>query len=267
MQILDVRDPNQVVSVTQLDADLGVKDRRLLVLSGIALTDWKLDSDELHRGETQVRLGVYASNLEQWSVFVGLASIANDETGFVFAADTARVELDSHSGELLLFVNTALLGEWSYLGRISYQVVVTVVRLSPHIAGTITWPKWIFTPPSNDISAVAGHLTIIANRYERVTPEVANAFNGSFDKLTPAVPGQILRLDIAADNCTLHYRIDNPPMAVDLQVTVEADSQFQVPIPAYVAVTQVAGPRVFKLTGSAPSIDGINFAVGSLSVR
>jgi hypothetical protein len=264
MQILDVRDPNQVVSVSQIDADLGVANRRLLVLSGIALTDWKLDSDELHRGETQVRLGVYASNLEQWSAFVGLAHISNDETSFVFATDTARVELDPNTGELLLFVNTALLGEWSYLGRISYQVVVTVVRVAPHIAGTITWPKTLFTPPSRDVSTVAGSLTVLANRYERISPP--GLF--PYDKLTPVMPGQIVRLDISRTDFVAYYRIDNPPMAVDLQVTVNATGPaFQVPAPAAIAVGQVAGPHVFKLTGGAPFADGIDFAIGVLSIR
>lgn len=266
MQTLDVRDSNQVVSATQLDAELGVRDRRLLVLSGIALTDWKLDSDELHRGTTQVRLGVYASNLEQWSAFVGLASISNDETPFVFAVDAARVEIDSNTGELLLFVNTALLGEWSFLGRISYQVVATVVRLSPHISGTITWPKTMFTPQSSDVSMVAGHLMILANRYERVSPGTG-PFDRSYDKLTPVLPGQIVRVEIEADNCIAYYRIDNPPMAVDLKVTVSTDDSFRVIAPAKVAAAQIAGPLVLKLTGGVPSIEGVNFALGTIAVR
>jgi hypothetical protein len=263
MQTLDVRDPNQVVSVSQIDADLGVAGRRLLVLSGIALTDWKLDSDELHRGETLVRLGVYARNLEQWSTFVGLASIGNDETSFVFATDTARVELDPNSGELLLFINTALMGEWSYLGRVSYQVVATVVRVSPHIAGTITWPKSLFTPPSRDASTVAGELTVLANRYERVTPPDGFAY----DKLTPVMPGQIVRLDIGVVDCVAHYRIDNPPMALPLKVTVDAGRAFRSNAPGSVVVGQTAGPNVFTLTGGAPSVDGLDFAVGVLVIR
>src|SRR5882672_1098958 len=162
MANLDVRDANQVASVSVVDADLGVGGRRLLVLSGIAITDWKLDSDELHAGENQVRLAVYARNLEQWSAFVGLASIGNDETEFVFAADSARVGLDPYTGELILYFNTAILGEWSYLGRVSYQVVATVVRVTPHIPGRITWEKELFTPPSRDISTVAGELVVLA---------------------------------------------------------------------------------------------------------
>jgi hypothetical protein len=192
-----------------------------------------------------------------------LASISNDETSFVFATDTARVELDPSSGELLLFFDTALLGEWSYLGRVSYQVVVTVVRVSPHIAGTITWPKSLFTPSSRDVSTVAGQLTVLANRYEQIKPPGSYPY----DKLTPVTPGQITRLDIGENDCVAHYRIDNPPMAVPLKVTVDVGSAFQAPAPASIAVGQVSGPVVFTLTGSAPSVDGLNFGVGVLAIR
>lgn len=263
MQILDTRNPQQVASVSQVDADLGVGGRRLLVLSGIALTDWKLDSDELHRGETQVRLGVFARNLEQWSVHVGLASIGNDETEFVFATDTARVDLDPQTGELLLFFKTALLGEWSYLGRVSYQVVATVVRVTPHIAGTITWPKSLFTPASRDVATVAGELAVMANRHEQITPSIGFAY----EKLTPVTPGQIVRLDLNRTDCVAHYRIDNPPMAMPLKVTVEPGPAFRVHAPGTVVVGRVAGPDVFTLTASASSVDGLNFVIGALVIR
>lgn len=262
MQTLDVRDPNQVVSVSQIDADLGVGARHLLVLSGIAMTSWEVDTDEVQRGETHVRLGVYASNLEQWSAFVGLASISNDETGFVFATDSASVQIDP-SGELILIFKPAVMGEPSGLHRVSYQVVATVVHVSPHIAGTITWPKSLFTPPSRDVSTVAGQLSVMANRYERVTPSGGFAY----DKLTPATPGQIVKLDIGPNDCVAYYRIENPVMAVALKVTVDIGPKFSVQPPNYLVVGRAAGPDVFTLTGSAPSVDGLNFVVSVLGVR
>jgi hypothetical protein len=259
-QILDVRDPKQVESVSFIDADLGAANRRLLVMSGIALIDFRYDSDELWRGQTQVRLGVFASNLEQWSAFVGLAVIGNDESPFVFAADTATVSLDKMTGELLLDINTALMGEWSYLGRISYQVVVTIVRVSPHIAGTITWAKSIFTPQALDSSLVAGALVVMANRHERITPPSGFAF----DKLTPMTPGHIFKLESHGENFVAFYRVDNPQMAIPLKVTVEASGPFQQA--GTVLVGQVAGPMVFTLTGSAPSIEVIDFIATVLRI-
>ena len=263
MQTLDVRYPDQVGSVGQIDADLGVGGRRLLVLSGIAMTEWDLDSDEVHRNTTVVRLGVYARDLEQWSAFVALASIANDETGFVFATDTAEVGLDAESGEMLLTIHTALQGEESSLHRISYQVVATIVRISPHIAGKIRWPSALFLPSSEDVGLAAPEFSIMANRYERV------AGGGPFpvDKLTPLTPGQVVRMDIQGEWCEALYRIDNPAMATDLQVTVAAGSAFRAGAGGAIGVGQVNGPRIFKLTGSAPSRDDIDFVVSHLVVR
>lgn len=258
MQVLDARDPTQIKSVSHIDADLGVGNRRLLVLSGIALTDWKLDSDELSRGEILIRLGHHASSLEQWSTHVGLASISNDESSFVFAVDTARIELDTVTNELLLFVNLALLGEWSFLGRISYQVVLTVVRFNPQVAGTITWAKSIFSPPNGNISTLAGHISIVANKYERIIPEGEGFIQ---DRLTPMTPGQLVRLDIVGDDYVAHYRIDNPPMGIDLRVTVAVDEVFGAAPDKDMVLGQVGGPWVFKLTGSEPAVDGINFAL------
>lgn len=47
------------------------------------IIDLKYDSDVVLRNEYQVRLGVFANNLEQWSAFVALASIANDESSLM----------------------------------------------------------------------------------------------------------------------------------------------------------------------------------------
>ncbi len=263
MQTLDVRDPNQVTSVSQIDADLGVANRRLLVLSGIALCNLDSSDDDLHRDETVVRLGVYARNLEQWSAFVGLASIANDETGFVFATDTTQVSLDPQSGELLLTTFLALQGDDSSLHRFSYQVVVTIVRVSPHIAGKIRWPSSLFRPASEDVALVAPQLTVMANRYERVTPP--GGF--PFDRLTPLIPGQIVKVDIQGDWCEAHYRIDNPAMVTDLQVTVTPGAIFGGASGGNIVAGQVNGPRIFKLTVGAPSQDDIDFAISQIVVR
>ncbi|MFJ7354447.1 hypothetical protein ACIQWS_09825 [Phyllobacterium sp. NPDC097923] len=260
MQVLDARDPTQVESSSFISADLGVAGRNLLVLSGIALIDWRYDSDVLWRGETQVRLGVFASNLEQWSSFVGLASIGNDDSSFVFAADTATVSLDNVTGELLLHINTALMGEWSYLGRISYQVVATVVRVNPHIGGVISWPKTLFKPKSLDSSLVAGSLIIMANRLEHITPSGGFAF----DKLTPLTPGQIFKLEDRGDSIDAYYRIDNPQMAVLLSVTVAVGELFWQNAGGTVVAGQTTQPREFTLTASAPSMDNIDFAVSVL---
>jgi hypothetical protein len=119
------RDPSQVASATILDADLGVGNRHLLVMSGVAIYMWRIHTDEIARGEVRVKPGVYARDLERASPFVGLASIANDESEFVFATDYPRVDLNPDTGELSLYVQTALQGEWSGFNRFAYQVVAS----------------------------------------------------------------------------------------------------------------------------------------------
>lgn len=260
MQVLDVRadNPKQVESATQLSADLGVANRHLVVLSGIALIDWMYDSDATFRGETLVRLGVHVSSLEQASAFVGLASISNDESSFVFSADTATVRLDPDSGELLLHINTALMGEWSFLGRISYQIVATVVRIAPHIGGKITWHKSLFTPRSLDPSLLTGMLTIVARRTEIVNIP-GSAF--PFEKYTPLTPGQVFRLEKHGDDFVAHYRVDNPVMAVTLDVDVKHGQGWNYAAGATLSVQHIAGSMPFTLTGSFPFVDGVDFRV------
>ena len=259
MQTLDVRDPSQVGSVSKIEADLG-GGLHLLVLSGIALTNWEVDTDEVQRGETHVRLGVYASKMKEWSAFVGLGSIANDETGFVFAVDTARVELDKGTGELVLVFKPALMGEPSAMWRVSYQVVATLTTVTPHIAGTITWPRSLFLPQNSDPKAVADQLEIMANLHERVT----TSGGVGHEKLVPDTPGHIVKLDIGPNSCVAHYRIENPRMAVPLKVTVVPREKFVAQPGTSVAVGRVAGPDVFTLTGGAPSLDGLNFLIDQI---
>ena len=70
--VLDARNPLQVSSARVVDADLGVHDRHLLVISGIAIVNWTIDTDETQTQEIKVRLAVYGRELEQASPFVGL---------------------------------------------------------------------------------------------------------------------------------------------------------------------------------------------------
>jgi hypothetical protein len=51
MQKLDVRKPEKVGSRSEIHADLP-DGRKLLVLSGIAMTNWEVNTDETQIGET-----------------------------------------------------------------------------------------------------------------------------------------------------------------------------------------------------------------------
>ncbi|MEJ1934644.1 hypothetical protein WDZ92_30975, partial [Nostoc sp. NIES-2111] len=179
MQILDTRNISEVVSVSTLQANIG-PGRDLIVASGIALIEWKYDSDETAYGETRVKLNLFARNLVEHSAFAALASIANNESAFVFATDQLGVSLDPDTGELLLDLKTALMGEWSALSRIAYQVVMTIDTSEPAINGTIKWRSDFHDPDLEGLDGLRRDLRVVCNRYDIVV------VNGVSDaKLTP----------------------------------------------------------------------------------
>jgi hypothetical protein len=258
---LDATNPGQVSSWKVLDADLGVGNRHLLVISGIAICDWRVDTDGLVPGEWRVKLGVYARNLEQASAFVGLASVANDDSEFTFACDAARLDPpDPDTGELSLIVNSAVQGEWSSLNRFGFQVVATIVRTGTFIDGTISWPTGLRRPSSNDPSTVAPYLRIVANKYKQLA---SGGVFGSVEKLTPLVLGAIESLTVARDMCRATYRIDNPPMAEQLKVTLTVSPDFA---PAAALLSgRIAGPDNFALSPSQPSMT-VDFGIDRTDV-
>jgi len=262
-KVLHAQDSNEVASATTIDADLGVHNRHLLVMSGIAIYNWRIDTDEVQYGEVRVKLGVYARELEQASPYVGLATIANGESEFVFAVYRARVDLDPDTGELSLHVNTAVQGEWSEFYRFGYQVVATVVRVGTFVEGTIAWPTSLMRPPSNDPSTVASNLTVTANHREMTSP--GEQF-GATERLTPVTPGTIDALRVHDDVCQAHYRIDNPPMAMPLKVTVAVDPGFAPGAGGPVVAARVHGPDVFMLDPFDVS-EVVDFAISADFLR
>ena len=255
MQTLNVRDPGQVASKSEVFADLP-DGRTLAVLSGIAMTNWEVDTDQVQHGETHVLLGVYGSSIDQWSALVGLASIANDETGFVFAVDTVRVGFHpSGSGELELIFNPHLMGEPSSIHRVSYQVVVTLKRVRPHIAGTISWPRPFFEPPTADVAGVADQLGVVANRFE--SPNIV-----------PVTNGRIVKFEAGPNDYVAHYRIDEPPMGIKVRVTVNLGPKFTIAPPSILIAGQdPPGPDFVELNVGASSIEDLNFRVRDYVVR
>lgn len=246
MKTLNANDPAHVSSATVLDADLGVVGRHLLVASGLAMVNWKIDTDEATGGEARVNLGVYARDLESATPFVGLAHVANDETGFVFAVDQTRVDLDPGTGELSLYLKMALMGEWSSLERIGYQVVATVVRAESIISGTIVWPTSVFRPPNLDPATIAPHLEIIANHRTMTEPEGPWAAE---EKLTPVASGTVTEVVVGEQTCSAKYRIANPPMAMPLKVSLKALRSFAPDVVGSGALvtSRTGGPEVFTL--------------------
>jgi hypothetical protein len=179
---------------------------------------------------------------------------------FVFAADLARVDLDENTGEIRLWIHTALQGEESHFQWIAYQVVATYVRVGTSIEGTIRWPTSLMSPASHFPSAVEPHFKIFANHREM---SAGTSELQPWEVLTPVVQGHVERLSVASGECTAHYRIENPPMAMPLKVTVTVDSAFAS---RTVVAERSTGPEIFTLSPMHPS-EVVDFMLAGLEVR
>jgi hypothetical protein len=259
MTLFDARpEKGQVDSCTVIDADLGVGNQHLIVTSGIVKLGWTYDSDQTYHGGEKVLLNVFAGGLVEWSAFVGLAAIANDNSGFVFAADTARVEGEP-SGELALLIDDALMGESSTFHRFSYQVVAKVIRTPTAITGSITWPSSLYRPPSDDPRRLVEDLSVVANRDESATG--TDLF--SPEHLTPVASAYFDSFHAEQDRCVVTYRIANPPMGMALKVTSQVQEHFLRSATAAVGIGRIAGPDVFTLSPSQPAV-AVDFGAAAL---
>jgi hypothetical protein len=253
---LSVLDPKQVSSPSSFEVHIGEPARRLMVFSGIAIPEfWTNHDEEVNTTDIVVHLNSFVSSLDQAVSHVGLASIANDETNFLFALDESNVELDA-SGELLLHVWASILGEETLIHRFGYQVVAHVHPVAARISGTIQVPKDILDIKGWDDAAVAGLFTITANRIEQVT---TGPF--LFDKLIPVAWGATGALRTSPKANFVDYTIDACPFNMPLTVEVVLEGRLHI---SGVAVGQVAGPRPVVLTTSQPDATGVDFSVGRL---
>jgi hypothetical protein len=135
--VLDANNPGHVESAKVLDVLIGIPNRHMLIFTGIAKPGWDSQSD-LDRELVVVKLGKPATALIGYTATVGLASVSNDDSDFVFATDDVTVGIDT-ALQLELRCNVAVQGEPSVLNRFSYQANVIVDLDEPLIAGTIRW--------------------------------------------------------------------------------------------------------------------------------
>ena len=253
---LSVLDPKQVSSPSSFEVQIGEPAQRLMIFSGIAIPEfWTNHDEEVNTTDIVVHLNAFVSSLDRAVSHVGLASIANDETNFLFALDQSKVELDP-SGELLLHVWASLLGEETLIHRFGYQVVAHVHPVAARISGTIQIPRDILDIEEFDDADVAGLFTISANRTERVPsgPFV-------FDKLIPLAWGVTGSRRTSQQANFVDYAIDACPFNAALTVDVTLEGRLRI---SSVVVGQVAGPRPVVLTTSQPDATGVDFSVGRL---
>jgi len=257
-------DPNKLTKAV-VDADLGVGGRRLVVISGIASPAWVINWDSVADRDCRLRLRHPVDNVEQATIHVGLAHVANNDTEYVFATDKHRWEIEA--GELVLITHIVLSGS-SGLIRFSYQIVLTTRVVVSEISGTITWPTEWFRPASPTPTAVADTFTVMANERttETIPPSEEEPFGRFIEHLTPKAPGEIVSVEIGDLQCRARYRISNPPKERELKVTV-GQQGLRGPGQTTDVVPVVEGGNLIRLTVAQPTRDGVDFNARSDVIR
>jgi len=240
---LHVDNAAEVAGHSVLRADLGADGRTMVVMSGIAVPEFEIDDDQLHREACRVHLAEPGERMEQASIHVGLASISNDDTEFAFAVDSATLERDPATDQLVLAVQLAISGERSFLHRFSYQVVLLERVVATEITGTLTWPTANFSPVPPDPAMVGGTFSVVALEGAGVPvgPVIAS---GTITSVTPA-----------ADVFHATYRIADAPK--DKLLTVVCNVQ-GLPPELNMRPT-AANITVMTLTAAQPTRAGVDF--------
>ena len=259
---LDSNVSTQVDNPRVIEATLGQADRKMMIFSGIALPEWSVNDDEnVYHEEVTVNLRRTVLAVEQATVTVGLASISNDDTVFLIAADTARVDIDPDSQELVLKVALALQGEHTGLNRFGYQVVAVVTTQATGISGTIRWSRDVFDAANQTSGQIAQMFQITANRVERVTPPGGFAF----DRYTPVAFGVTTGFSQDTDGFSVTYEIPGAPYNQPLVVRVEVGAGFQAS--GTPVAGQISGPNPVVLTVATPGVTGVDFRVSAVVLR
>jgi hypothetical protein len=258
---LDANNPKQVAGASVIEADLGDLNRKLLIFGGTAIPQWVIDDDgNTYRETAVVNLRRTVLAVAQATVSVGLASIGNDDSTFLFAADVASLSIDDTTQELLLTVQMALQGSKTGIGRFSYQVVADVTTQLTGISGKIRWAQSIFDPSGLTAGEQAQLFSVTANT-QQVTIVPGSLF--PVTTYTPVAAATLGAPEVEGDLFAVPYQIVGAPYGQDLVVLATISPFFAVPDPV---VTQVAGPNPVLLSAATPAVDGVDFLVSSVRI-
>ena len=250
----------EVANPKMIESHLDQPNRKLLIFSGTACPGWRVNDDgHTSQEEVTVNLRYTVLAVEQATVTVGLASFGNDDSVFLIAADSAQMDIDSISQELLLKVSIALQGDDTGLMRFGYQAVAVVTTQATGISGTIRWSRDIFASP--DPALVPQMFQITANHVERVTPPQGFAF----DKYTPIASGVTTGFSNVGNDFAVPYEIPGAPYNQPLVVTVTVGPLFQCTGTPVAGQTNGANPVV--LTVSQPGVTDVDFRVSTIVIH
>lgn len=259
---LDANNPNHVSGKHIIEAELGRPDRKMMIFSGIAIPDFHINDDDRNYPERVVlnlRKSVLA--VEQATIAIGLASFGNGESLFLIACDTANLDVDPVSQELLLTADLVLRGEGTGLMRFGYQIVTVVTTQATGISGTIRWEKDIFDASQLNAGQVAQMFSITANHLEHIVPPAGFAF----DKYTPVAFGVTTGFSKEGADFAVPYEIPGAPYNQPLVVRVEVGTLFRSRFTPVAG--QMAGPNPVILTIAKPGVTGVDFRVSQVVVN
>ena len=253
---------DQVSSFSRIEVELVDPSRKMHIFSGIAIPAFRIDDDSaIHSTTCEVDLGIALPDAQQAVAQVGLASIVNNDSSFVFAVDNARVEIQGGTGRILLIVDLALKGDESAIERFGFQVVVVAGVRATGVTGRVTWDKSLFDATGASEPQWKSLMAINANIIEQV-----EAPHGGFpgQRLVPirsTIP-QSLHRD--GNDFWIPYAIDNLPLDTPLIISVDHLASVY---PTGAAAGQIHGPRVITLHPGHLSEAGIDFRITASGIR
>jgi hypothetical protein len=228
------------------------------VFSGIAIPGMGTnDDDDVGHPRVVVRLGRFVQKLVSNSAVSGLASIANDESGFVLGTDAVLVQHDPVTGELFLDIPCGLAGDGTYIHRIGYQAVCVIEEDRFRIRGEIVWTPDLRDSAHDTVASLGVVLAVRSGRLVSVPPP--NPGPNQFGSTTWQAfsNGTISGIFRRGDGWTAEYEIVNLPVATPIQVIVDVLHGFAGA--DNVGAIRTGGPDPVVLSGTNPHADGVNF--------
>jgi hypothetical protein len=254
--------PSQVSSPSAIEFGSGIPGQKVLVFSGIALPEMDTDDDDdVGHPRVFIRLGRFVRHLLSSSVVVGLASVSNDDSGFVLATDTASAERDPASGELFLNIGCGLSGDDTWIHRIGYQAVFIVEEDAIKITGEVDWSPDLRDATHDTTTSLSAVLHVRSGQL--VSVPQPGAPPGTFGQTAWQAysNGSITGITRRGDGWVATFEILGLPVITPIHVVVDVAPGFaqgRTDIGAF----RVGGPDPVILSGSVPEVDGVNFRLG-----
>ena len=251
--------PIGVATPQQMAVYVGTTPRQLLIFTGVAIPNWDSQSD-LDREEVIVRLGATTTPNFEATAVVGLASIHNEDSDFIFATDAATVDIDPADGTLRLRVPIAVQGEPSELDRFSYMVNVLSDPIVSKITGLISWPRYYGDPTFAVTKGGNPMFRIAVGQTIMIPPPSSGGFGST--KFIENTAGFSSMPVLTGDTWVAAYEVDNVPLGQTWQVVPSLLGNALVGPPAgYMSEPGFSPQQAVHLTPSAPSANGVDFAM------